>query len=135
MGAKRSQTTPIRGITLDAGALIALDRGERRMIALVRQALAEGCRFRVPAGVVGQVWRDGSRQAALSRFLRGVEVDVIPLEERLSRAAGELCGVAGTSDVIDASVVLVAKKHDDIIVTGDPSDLRRLAPRAAIVAI
>jgi hypothetical protein len=122
-------------VTLDAGALIALDRGDRRMIALLRQALSEGRVSRVPAGVVGQVWGDGCRQVVLSRFLRGTEVRVVPLEERLSRAAGELCGATGTADVIDASVVLVAREHRDTIVTSDPSDLRRLDPSAAIAAL
>ena len=134
MGSARSRPT-LPGVTLDAGALIALDRGDRRMVALIRQALSEGRAFRVPAGVVGQAWRDGRRQVVLSRFLRGIEVRVVPLEERLSRAAGELCGATHTADVIDASVVLVARAHGDIIVTGDASDLRRLDPSAVIVAL
>ena len=134
MGATRTRPAP-PGVTLDAGALIALDRGDRRLIALVREALAQGRGFRVPAGVVGQAWRDPRRQVVLSRFLRGTEVRVVPLDERLSRAAGELCGATRTADVIDASVVLVAREHQDVIVTGDPSDLRRLDPRAAIVAL
>jgi hypothetical protein len=135
MGAARARPSRSTDLTLDAGALIALDRGDGRMIALIRQALTEGRAFRVPAGVVGQAWRDGRRQVALSRFLRGAEVRVVPLDERLSRAAGELCGATGTADVIDASVVLVARAHRDIIVTGDPSDLRRLDPSAVIVAL
>lgn len=135
MGARRTRTTSLPGLTLDAGALIALDRGDGRMIALLRQALTEGRRFRVPAGVVAQVWRDGRRQVTLSRFLRGTEVSVIPLDEGLSRAAGELCGLTGTADVVDATVVLVARGSQDIIVTSDPSDLRRLDPRAAIVPL
>jgi hypothetical protein len=122
-------------VTLDAGALIALDRGDRRMIALVRQALSENRTFRVPAGVIGQAWRDGRRQAVLSRFLRGEEVHIVPLDDRLSRAAGELCGATGTADVIDASVVIAARERRDIIVTSDPTDLRRLDPSAVIVAL
>ena len=134
MGTARAGSTP-PGVTLDAGALIALDRGDGRMIALLRRALSEGRGFRVPAGVVGQAWRDGHRQAVLSRFLRGTEVSVVSLDERLSRAAGELCGATGTADVIDASVVLVAREHRDTILTSDPADLRRLDPSAAIVRI
>jgi hypothetical protein len=134
MGATRAGPTP-SGLTLDAGALIALDRGDRRMIALLRQAIAEGRSFHVPAGVVGQAWRDGRRQVVLSRFLRGKEVSVVPLGERLSRAAGELCGATATSDVIDASVVLVAREHHDTIITGEPFDLRRLDPSAVIVRL
>lgn len=74
------------GITLDAGALIALDRGEKRMIALLRQALEQGCTFRVPSGVLGQAWRDGRVQVTLARFLRSEEVEIIPLDEQLARA-------------------------------------------------
>lgn len=135
MGTKRTRATALPGVTFDAGALIALERGEGRMIALLRQALLEGRKFRVPTGVVGQVWRDGRRQVVLSRFLKGNEVNVVSLDEGLSRAAGELCGFTGTADVIDASVVLVARGTKDIIVTSDPTDLRRLDPGARIVAI
>jgi hypothetical protein len=56
MGRKRARTASA-GITLDTGALIALDRGDKRMIALLHQALAQGCAFRVPSGVVGHAWR------------------------------------------------------------------------------
>ena len=57
MGRTRARTPA--GIVLDAGALIALDRGDKRMIALLQRALAQRRTFRVPAGVVGQAWRDG----------------------------------------------------------------------------
>jgi hypothetical protein len=123
------------GVTLDAGALIALDRGERRMISLLDQALRARKAFRVPAGVVGQVWRDGRIQVTLARFLKAPEVEIIPLDEHLSRSCGELCGATGTSDVIDASVVIVAKERNDVIVTSDDDDLRRLDPAAPIFHI
>jgi predicted nucleic acid-binding protein len=123
------------GITLDAGALIALDRGERRMIALLDQALRPRKAFRIPAGVVAQVWRDGRIQAILTRFLKATEVEIVPLDEHLSRSCGEICGAAGTSDVIDASVVIVAKERNDVIVTSDDDDLRRLDPAAPIFHI
>ena len=60
MGPRRSGTFEDvgTGVTLDAGALIALDRGDKRMIALLQRALNQGRVFRVPAGVVGQAWRD-----------------------------------------------------------------------------
>jgi len=73
MGKARARTKSAQ-VTLDAGALIAIDRGERRMIALIEQVLAQGGRFHVPAGVLGQVWRDGRSQAILARFVRGAEV-------------------------------------------------------------
>jgi len=82
MGRARARTAKT-GITLDAGALIALDRGDKRMIALLRQALAQGCAFRVPSGVLGQAWRDGRVQVTLARFLRSEEVEIIPLTSNL----------------------------------------------------
>ena len=71
MGKTRPRATT--GITLDTGALIALDRGDRRMIALLDLALTQRRTFHVPAGVVGQAWRDGRTQAAVARFLRADE--------------------------------------------------------------
>jgi len=120
---------------LDTGALIALDRGDRRMIALLQRALAQGRLFRVPAGVVGQAWRDGRVQATLARFLRSKEVKIIALDEQLARTCGELCGATDTSDIIDASVVILARERGDSIVTGDADDLRRLDPKAEIIAL
>ena len=123
------------GLTLDAGALIALERGDRRMIALLSAGLVTGVRFRIPAGVLGQVWRGGQRQAPLARFIRASEVEVKVLDEHLAKACGQLCGAAGTSDIVDASVIITARQHRDTIVTGDPDDLRKLDPRVRIESI
>jgi hypothetical protein len=123
------------GITLDAGALIALDRGDKRLIALLDRALARRLKFRVPSGVVGQAWRDGRVQVTLARFLRIDEVEIIPLDEQLARACGELCGATDTADIIDASVVILARERGDHIVTSDPHDLRRLDPTCPIVPL
>ena len=105
------------------------------MIALLCQVLAQGRSLRIPAGVVAQAWRDGRTQVALARFLRTEEVEIVPLDEQLSRSCGELCGATGTSDVIDASVVILARERRDVIVTSDPDDLRRLDPQSPIVQI
>jgi hypothetical protein len=131
----RTRTGAAAGIVLDAGALVALDRGDKRMIALLQRALAQGRQFRVPAGVVGQVWRDGRVQVTLARFLRSEEVTIIPLDEQLARSCGELCGAANSPDVIDASVVIIARERRDPIVTSDPSDLRRLDPAAHVIPV
>lgn len=124
-----------QGLVVDAGALIALDRGDKRMIALLDRALTQGRTLRVPAGVVGQVWRDGRVQTTLARLLRSEEVELVPLDEQIARACGELCGATKTSDVIDASVVIFARERRDPIVTSDPDDLRRLDPTAQIIAV
>jgi hypothetical protein len=72
------------GITLDAGALIALDRGDKPMIAFLDRALARRLTFQVPSGVAGQAWRNGRFQVTLARFLRSHEAEVIPLDEPLA---------------------------------------------------
>ena len=131
----RTRTRAKAGITLDTGALIAFDRGDKRMIALLDRALAKGLVFRVPSGVVAQAWRNGRVQATLARFLRSDEVEILPLDEHLARSCGELCGATNTSDVIDASVVILAKERQDQIVTSDPTNLRRLDPAAEIIAV
>ena len=131
----RARTRAAAEIVLDAGALIALDRGDKRMIALLDRALTQGRTFRVPAGVVGQAWRDGRVQVTLARFLRSEEVEIIPLDEQLARSCGELCGATNSPDIIDASVVILARARRDPIVTSDPHDLRRLDPVAQIIQV
>ena len=131
----RTRTGNATGIVLDAGALIALDRGDKRMIALLQRALMQGRTLRVAAGVLGQVWRDGRVQVNLSRFLRSEEVQIVPLDEALARACGELCRATNSHDVIDASVVILAREWRDPIVTSDPDDLRRLDPGAEIIFV
>lgn len=84
---------------------------------------------------MGQAWRDGRVQVVLTRFLRSEEVDVVPLDEQLARSCGELCGAAKSPDVIDASVVILARERRDPIVTSDPNDLRRLDPSAQIISV
>lgn len=133
MGRARTRTSA--GIVLDAGALIALERGDKRMIALLGRALAQDRAFRVPAAVVGQAWRDGRTQVMLARFLRSEEVEIVPFNEQLARSCGELCGTTNSPDVIDASVVILARERREPIVTSDPSDLLRLDPSARIIPI
>jgi hypothetical protein len=123
------------GLTLDAGALIAFERNDRRLVALIAQSLEHGDSLAVPAGVVGQVWRDGRRQARLARFLGSDRVEIETLDDQRARHAGQLCGVRGVTDVIDASVVLCARARGHRIATSDPDDLRRLDPAAQLIRV
>jgi hypothetical protein len=123
------------GMTLDAGALIAFERNDRRVVAAIARALERGLRVAVPAGVVGQVWRDGRRQARLARLLGSAVVEVEPLDDARARAAGQLCGVTRTHDVIDASVVLCARARGHGVMTSDIDDLRRLDPALRLIAV
>jgi hypothetical protein len=121
------------GLTLDAGALIAFERNHRPLVALIARALSHDQSLSVPAGVVGQVWRDGRRQARLARLLGARQVEIVALDDQRAREAGQLCGLRGTSDVIDASVVLCARRRRQRIATADAADLRRLDPNVALV--
>ncbi len=112
------------GITYDAGALIAAERNDRRVWALHRRAMERGLVPTVPAGVLGQGWRGGP-QAQLSRLLIGCRVE--ELDEGRARSAGAACAMAGTSDVVDASVVVGAGARGDVVVTSDPNDLTLLS--------
>lgn len=60
----------------------------------------------------------------MSRLLAGCHVE--PFDEQLARSAGVACGRAGTSDIVDAAVVVGASTRGDLVVTSDPADLRRL---------
>ena len=115
-------------LTLDAGALIAVERGDRRVVAILTRAVQRKLVLAVPTGVIAQVWRDGRKQATLARLLASRSLEIVPLDDSAARAAGQLCGVRGTSDVIDASVVLCARARGHGVLTSDPDDLARLDP-------
>jgi predicted nucleic acid-binding protein len=125
----------VSGYTLDAGALIAVERGDRAVVLRIAAALRRGLGVAVSAGALAQVWRDGRRQVRLGRLLAGSDVEVVPLDAFAARAAGQLCGVAGTADVVDASVALCARARGHVVITTDPDDLRRLDPDLRVRAL
>jgi predicted nucleic acid-binding protein len=120
---------------LDAGALIALERNDRRATAIVKRARERQESLAVPAAVVAQVWRDGRRQAILAGFLRSTVCEVVPFGDHEARAAGQLLGVRGMTDVVDASVAVLARRRRVRVVTSDAADLRRLDPTLDLVEI
>jgi len=111
-------------LVLDAGALLAYDRGDRTVRAFLERAVRTGAEVRTTSGAVAQVWRNGASQARLEMLLSGVlEVELGRSE---SRRAGALLGVARRADVVDASVVDAATDGDEIL-TSDPDDIASLA--------
>ena len=113
-------------LVLDTGALIQVDRGDRHTLSTIDTALDRDELVLVPAGVIGQAWRNPSRQAQLSRMLKRCEEVV--LDGSAARASGQLCGKAGTADVIDASVALAVADalntdSDVVLLTSDTRDL------------
>lgn len=123
------------GVTLDAGALIAFERSQRKAVVLIARARERDEPLSIPVGVIGQVWRDGRRQARLARLLGSDFVEVVHLDEYAARAAGQLCGATGTDDVIDATVVLCARTRGRRVATSDPEDMRRLDPTLDLVVL
>ena len=84
-------------LVLDAGGLIAVDRLDRKVGAILRVAQQENLRVRTSATVVAQVWRSGSRQANLARVLTGI--DVAALDMQTDRSVGEVLALSRTTDV------------------------------------
>ncbi len=112
-------------LILDAGAFVAVERGNRELAALIKGERLAGREPITHGGIIGQVWRGGTgRQALVARLLAGV--DVVPLDDELGRRVGMLLGRSRSADVADAAVVLLAVDGDTIL-TSDPSDLRALA--------
>lgn len=116
------------GLVLDAGALIALDRNDRGTWSILRVSIDDRDQIAVPVGTIAQVWRDGARQANLTRALQHCREVV--LSGSAARAAGVLCGRSATTDVIDASVAvataMLAHTVTTVVLTSDPHDIQRL---------
>jgi transcription antitermination factor NusA-like protein len=96
------------GATLDAGGLIALDRNDRRAIVLVARAAETGARITVPATALAQAIRRPERQVRLARLLRQPTTDIVGLDRVDATSVGRLLAASGTSDVVDAHVVICA---------------------------
>jgi len=120
------------GLVVDAGALIAFERGDRHVAALLEATRRRKDRTVTSSGCVAQAWRGpGSRQALLARLLLGITEH--SLNPDISEAVGELCAATRTSDVIDAHLALLAHDHD-IVLTSDAKDLRTLRRAAGTTA-
>ena len=116
------------GVTYDDGALVAADRGERRMWARHRALLVRREVPTVPAPVVAQAWRGESRQALLARLLVGCSVET--LDDERARSVGTLAARAATTDIVDACVAEGAMRRHDLVVSSDISDLKAIAAAA-----
>lgn len=108
---------------LDAGALVAVDKRDRAVGAMLRVLQRDGVPVITSGGVVAQVWRDGSRQANLARIPSGVEVDA--LDDGTGRRVGELLRQNRSNDLVDAHVALLVKP-DGRVFTSDEQDIKAL---------
>ena len=113
------------GVTYDAGALVAAGRNNRSMWALHAGYLGEEVIPTVPAAVLAEAWRGGSRQASLSRLLRMCDTE--PMSDDLARNVGVLAGKSGHDNIVDVSVVEGALRRGDAIVTSNVTHIRKIA--------
>lgn len=131
MGAERTRLT----LTLDAGALIAIERLDRRALALLEEVGRAPDQVVIPSGALAQVWRDGRRQPRLARLVRATETVVPPLDEVQAQAVGVLLGQSGSTDVVDARVAFCARRSGGRVATTDPTDLRALDPGLVLIPL
>jgi hypothetical protein len=125
----------VSGITFDAGALIALDRNDRQVLVLVARAIELGIRITIPATALAQAIRNPARQARLSRLIRQPGTDLIALNGPDATAVGLLLARTATADIVDAHVVMCAERAGQAVVTSDPADLGRIAPKLLLVVV
>lgn len=123
------------GVTLDAGGLIAVDRSDRRVIVLLARAAETRARVTIPASALAQAIRRPERQVRLARLVRQPTTDVISLDRVDATNVGRLLAASGTADIIDAHVVVCARRAHQRVVTSDPDDLRRLDPSIEVLLV
>ena len=125
----------MNGITFDAGGLIALDRNDRRVIALLARATELGMRVTIPATALAQAIRNPARQTRLSRLIRQAATDLVALDGPDATAVGLLLAKTATADIVDAHVVICAQRTGQAIITSEPGDMRRIDSDLRLVAV
>jgi predicted nucleic acid-binding protein len=124
----------VTGLTLDTGALLALDHPARAIIMQARldEVLRRGGTVCVPVGTIAQAWR-GSPQVRLARLLKSRDVDIAVMTLNAARTVGLMCAHTGHNDVIDVHVALCARERGHAVVTSDPGDISRIDPSLPVI--
>lgn len=117
---------------LDAGALIAIDKRDRAVGAMLRVLQRDGVPIVTSGAVVAQAWRDPRRQVNLARLLTGV--DIAALDDVAAKKVGELLRANGTSDFADAHLSLLVQQQDRVL-TSDEDDIKALLRTRRVKAI
>ena len=122
------------GLTLDTGALLALDRPGKAIVMQARldETLRRGGTICVPVGTIAQAWRS-ARQVRLARLLKSRDIDVAIMTPNVARTVGLLCARSGHDDVIDVHVALCARERRHVVITSDPDDISRVDPTLPII--
>jgi predicted nucleic acid-binding protein len=114
----------VAGLTLDAGALIAYERGEPKVRRMLRLAFDRGVTTTIPAVVLAEVWRGDATDAPVARLVKWCRIE--PLDESRARAAGKLRRETDGAGAVDACVAVGVRERGDAIATSDPGDMRLL---------
>jgi hypothetical protein len=125
----------VSGVTFDAGGLIALDRNDRRVIALLARAAEVAAPVTVPATAFAEAVRHPARQARLSRLVRQPTTRLTALDGPDATSVGILLAASRTSDISDAHVVICARRAGQPVVTSDVEDLRRLDAGLRLIVV
>lgn len=123
------------GITMDAGGLIAVDRNDRQVTVLLARASETRAQVTIPASALAQAIRRPERQVRLARLIRQPTTDLIDLDRVDATNVGRLLAASDTADIVDAHVVVCARRARQRVVTSDPHDLRQLDPTLEIVPV
>ena len=106
----------------DAGALIALERGDHQIHKVHRLATEHGYQIVGITPVIAEWWRRGKREKERARILRTLVIE--PPDVHVARRAGEAIGLVQAT-VVDALVMAAASIRSDTVYTSDLVDLRR----------
>jgi hypothetical protein len=122
------------GLTLDTGALLALDHPGKAIVMQGRldETLRRGGTICVPVGTIAQAWR-GSRQVRLARLLKSRDIDIAVMTPNVARSVGLLCARTGHDDVVDVHVALCARERGHAVVTSDPGDIAHIDPELPVI--
>ena len=133
-GARAGSST--KGLTLDTGALLALDHPAKAslMLARLEEARRRGGSICIPAGAVAQAWR-GPKQARLARLIKSADVEIAALTLSTARTVGAICGKTGHVDIVDVHVALCARERHHAVVTSDLDDLRHVDPALPLIRV
>lgn len=113
----------MNGLTLDAGALIALERRRSRVLRIVRAAYDDRRIVTAPAVAVAEWWR--GRTDTREAIVRGLHIE--PIDIVIAKAAGGALAAVPRATLADAIVAASAARRGDIVLTTDPHDMLRLA--------
>ncbi|MGC1512350.1 MAG: hypothetical protein WA797_05490 [Acidimicrobiales bacterium] len=119
-------------VVLDAGALIAIDKRDRAVGAMLRVLQRDDVPVVTSTAVVAQTWRDPRRQVNLARVLTGV--DIAALDDVAAKKVGKLLRANGTSDLADAHVALLVQPQERVL-TSDEADIKALLRTRRVKAV